>query len=83
MHRVILQFFSHTYRVLHNDLTIIFLAFNNLTVYPIAIMSSLLYSLDHLIFSHVHSSTCSDLHSLPCRFMCHLPILNKYRLLKE
>lgn len=47
-----------------------------------AIMSSLLYSLNHLIFSHVHFSMCSDLHFLSCRFLCHLPILNKYRLLK-
>lgn len=59
---------------------IIFLMFNDILAN--AIMSSLLYSLNHLIFFHVHFSMCSDLHFLSCRFLCHLPILNKYRLLK-
>lgn len=77
----IIVYFLYIKSYTRNNLMIIFLALNE--VLAIAIMSSLLYSLNHLIFSHVHFPTCSDLHFLSCRFLCHLLILNKYRLLKN
>lgn len=77
----IIIYFLYIKSYTRDNLMIIFLVFND--VLAIAIMSSLLYSLNHLIFSHVHFPTCSDLHFLSCRFLCHLLILNKYRLLKK